>query len=136
MIQNYLLRRRQRVKIGSSLTGWLDIVLGVPEGSISRPLLFKIFINDLLLFINEVDTFNFADDTTLCKCGRSLEHVSHKFKMDANIVIDWFKNNEMVANSKNFQFMFSARYKHIEGKMSFAEKAINLRIQLSYQVLR
>ena len=34
LIQNYLSKRKQRVKIGSSLTEWLEIVLGVPQGSI------------------------------------------------------------------------------------------------------
>ena len=30
-IQNYLSKRKQRVKIGSSLSEWLEIVLGVPS---------------------------------------------------------------------------------------------------------
>ena len=62
----------------------------------------NIFINDLLLLISEADVCNFADVTTLYKCGRDLELVSHKLEMDANIAITWLKNNEMVANLKRF----------------------------------
>ena len=51
LIQKYLLKRKQRVKTGSSLSKWLEIILGVPQGLIFGPILFTIFIKDLLLFI-------------------------------------------------------------------------------------
>ena len=73
LIQNCLSKRKQRVKIGSSLSKWLEIILGVPQGSIRRPLLFN--INALLLFIKETDVCNFVDDTTLYKCGIDLDIV-------------------------------------------------------------
>ena len=70
LVQNYLSQRQQRIKVGSSLSEWLEIILGVPQGSILGPILFNIFINDLLLFIKETDVCNFADDTTLYTCGK------------------------------------------------------------------
>ena len=47
LIQNYLSKWKQRVKTGSSLSEWLEIILGVSEGSILGPSLFNIFINYL-----------------------------------------------------------------------------------------
>ena len=44
--------------------------------------------------------------------------------MDANIVLNWLNNNEMVANPKKFQLMCLARNKCIEKEMSFVGKAI------------
>ena len=81
-------------------------------------------MNDLLLSINEVDVGNFADDTTLYKCGRDLELFFHRLEMDPIIEIHLLKNNEMAANPKKFQLILLVRNKNIEAEMYFAGKNI------------
>ena len=61
---------------------------------------FNSFLNDLLLFIIETDIFDFADDTTLYKCGGDLDIISENLEMVADIAINWLSNNEMVANTR------------------------------------
>ena len=124
LIQNYLSQRQQRVKVGSSLSEWLEIILGVPQGSILGPILFNVFINDLLLFIKETDICNFADNTTLYACGKELDTISFKLEIETNTAIQWLKDNEMVANPSKFQLIFLSKYKNIEKNMSFDGKTI------------
>ena len=64
MIQDYLLNRKQRTKIGSSYSTWENIISGVPQGSILGPLLFNIFLCNLFLEHENSCYANYADDTT------------------------------------------------------------------------
>ena len=70
-IQNYFSQRQQKVKVGSFLSEWLEIIIEIPQGSILGPILFIVFINDLSLFIKETDICNFVDNTTLYACGKN-----------------------------------------------------------------
>ena len=62
--KSYLNNRQQRVVIPGAKADWVTIEAGVPQGSILGPLLFLIFINDIVQDIQS-NIRLFADDTSL-----------------------------------------------------------------------
>ena len=64
IIHDFLTGRRMRVGVGDSFSKFIDILSGVPQGSVLGPILFLIFINDLPEFIKSL-ILMFADDLKL-----------------------------------------------------------------------
>ena len=108
LMHSYLSNRKHRVRIGSHLSSWLDIFLGVPQGSILGPLLFNIFINDLFYIIQEIS--NFADDITLFSTGTSIDDVNRSLLDLLHILLEWFRYNSMVANPSKFQLIYPGTF--------------------------
>ena len=93
-VKSYLSDRSQCVSIDASLSGFLAVPTGVPQGSILGPLLYTIFTNELPEAIHDHESqdmwppFNvscstcgticcFADDTTFSCSDTSPERLSH-----------------------------------------------------------
>jgi len=63
-IENWLKGRKQRVCIRGAGSAWIEVISGVPQGSVLGPILLLIFVNDLDCgVINWL--LKFADDTKL-----------------------------------------------------------------------
>ena len=76
------------------------------------PILFNLFINGLMFFIQETKVCNFADDTTIYSCSPNFEEATLKLwnylklSNDTHLILNWFRINSLVANPEKFQIMF------------------------------
>ena len=87
---NYLFKRRQRVVLPGVESLWTFIKAGVPQGSILGPLLFLLFINDI---VNEIhaNIQLFADDTSLYLIVEHPDVTAQLLNIDLETIAKWAK---------------------------------------------
>ena len=67
------------------------------------PILFNIFINDLLLWLTKSDLQSFGEDNAISVTFKNLSDLLHTLKKELESAVDWFRNNNMLANADTFQ---------------------------------
>ena len=70
VLLNYLSNRWQRTKINTSFSSVIKLLQGVPQGSVLGPLLFNIYLDGLLFFL-DCNICNFADNTIPIICNKN-----------------------------------------------------------------
>ena len=108
---SYLKNRRQAVKINGILSDFLEILSGVPQGSILGPILFNIFINDFIYQMENTGAavLNFADDNTLSACAENITELKTILDGAAAEALKWIESNEIIANLDKFHAISSAK---------------------------
>ena len=95
ILNSFLSDREQRVTIDGQASDWVEIEAGVPQGSILGPLLFLVYINDLVeevdsnikIFADDTFIFRKADQNSTALLSQDLEKITnwaHKWKMVFN----------------------------------------------------
>ena len=105
LIHNYLTNRKQRVNVNGSFSTCSDVGQGVLQGSVSGPFLFDIYINDMFMGLIDTEVCNYADDTTLYACNKSLRNVVNSLERDMQKIITWFPDNYVRLNEEKCHLM-------------------------------
>ena len=98
IIYNYLTDRKHRTKANDSFSDFIDLLLGVPQGSILGPLLFSIYICNLFFFVEEDNVTSYADDTTPYSNVKNVVTVLENIETKGKEVFNWFSMNYLKAN--------------------------------------
>ena len=86
---NYLSNRRQLVHIDNHFSSFSKVTCGVPQGSILGPLLFTLYINDIVNCSSSLYFTLFADDTSILYKHKDIYHAASTINLELAHVSTW-----------------------------------------------
>ena len=109
VMYNYPADRKHRTKVNNPFSDFIDLLLGVPYGSILGPLLFNIYICNLFLFVEEDNGTSYTDDTTPYSSGKNAATVLENIETKGKEVFNWFSTNYLKANPGKCQLLLTSK---------------------------
>ena len=98
LLCNYLAEWQQRVLFHDDFSNWGATSIGVPQGSILRPLLFALYTNDLPSVVNHCVLDLYADDAELHCSHSDLRVVKTCLQSDLDFVATWLLSSHLCLN--------------------------------------
>ena len=131
--KSYLSNRKQYISTQEISESCLDIICGVPQGSILRPLLFLVYVNDLFKTSNRLMEVMFADDTNLFLFHKNIDTPFAIMNVGLENVSTWFKSNKLSLNVNKAKWSLF----HPLSKRQFLPQSLpNLLIEDIYESLK
>lgn len=112
--RSYLYNRKQYVSINYNNSSTLNIIKGVPQGSVLAPLLFLIYINDLHRTSNVLKFVHFADDTTVFHSHSDLNVLTTLVNAELYNISNWLIANRLSLNVNKSSYMIISNKKIIQ----------------------
>ena len=103
--KSYLTDRMQTCKIGQNKSQQHKIRCGVAQGLNLGPLLFLLYINDLLNCLSYTSANMFVDDTNITTKGLNVEEIQMRLNYDLQHIHQWLLENKLTLNKDKTEYM-------------------------------
>ena len=119
LMANYLKDRKQIIIVKGKNGGNFVINIGVGQGTILGPTLFKIYIMDLHLH-TKLFTVKFADDSSFVAAAKTKDELENLANQELESIGKWFKDNKLILHPGKSRYMIHSRDKLIQLKLNGA----------------
>ena len=103
--ESYLTERTQYVSVRNKNSKTYKNTHGVPQGGTLAPILFILFINDIVNSSSIFDFAIYADDTCLM-IGLKKSEYDEAVKIELHKVMEWFRHNHLLVNVSKTGYLF------------------------------
>lgn len=98
-VKAFLSDRQQCVRVEDKLSNWINVISGIPQGSVLGPILFVIFINDMPEIVDSMCQL-FADDAKIFRSVHIRDEASNlKLQKDLDNVYQWSQKWQLPFNT-------------------------------------
>lgn len=112
LLRSYVSDRFQRVQVADVFSEPRPVTCGVPQGTVLGPILFLLFMNDLLAVDAGGQILSYADDTAVFYSSDSREALQRKAEIGFRKVNCWFRSNRLTVNSEKTKFLVFSLKRH------------------------
>jgi hypothetical protein len=105
LLTNYLTNRSQFTSGYALSSAYNKVIYGVPQGSILGPLLFILYINDIVNCSEVLQLYLFADDTTVFHSDSDFQKLITVLNFELNKLNMWFKANKLSVNVQKTKYI-------------------------------
>ena len=118
LMSNYLRGRAQYTSVLGEKSEKLSVIYGVPQGSVLGPLLFLLYINDLINSSGLGTFVLYADDTNIFISGLTKRDTYAKANNVLKAIHSYMTTNQLHINLSKCNYMyFEPRYNVVDGDM-------------------